>query len=946
MQHQLSLTLESNNSYLSDQLENVDMPQINGNFFFQGEEQQSKLLSDIHLVSKRLSHSADHYINEIVGQRDASIKQIILIQSYYRMYSCRIKYEKRKKWARYRKCVIQELVDSEFTYIKDLELIILKFHDPLQEMLTEAELKLLFRNLKQIYSLNKQFLFEISERFNNFTQHTCFGKIFDKYVQFFKIYFEYTSSFSIEIVSQLRKEIQKLNDFIKELEEIDIFKGGNLESYLIKPVQRLPKYVLLIKDLIKHTWQSHPDYEQLQISLNKFVEVNCKIDVLMDNVLKNQMLFELQKQFFDSINVSIVESTRKYLQSETINVLVSKQQKSVIVYICNDMIILTQRNQNTLIKQHEKLYEYLYLNEKSYCKNKPETQYCKFLFTVSSQEQNITFICQDAEQKQKLLSLFESLINEIKMKYQKWEIIQVQEDQPIQVYARGTEVRKSLLQTYTVYVMIISAGTQSLTLLTRYSSLIKLETILRKEFPEMSIPHLSKNQWASNKKTQLIEARKIIIENFLEAVLNSPYIKQNPDQVLKYLELPPSFYQILATSPSQSFIERENLRNTVKSSSFNSDDVSLSETLRFARNSNYVRQTMHHKSLKGTNSNINIKIMFLNEFYIFLPITPELRVSDLIDMAAEAIKLKNYEDFKLVLIDGLEVRILDDDDCIPQTKKNKQINEGLITKISYLFKEKQKPDTKLILKKYLYLSSKQEKKDYQSDLVRLDLISHQAFDDIKNMKYKLTFSQYCVYSIYFLIIKFYEHFKHIFTKSSLPINLVKYLIPDKIFKQEKEQIWIQEIFTAIGVVKLEIEQIIKQHDKNLQGIKKLEQQFQYIAELLFMESLQQNQFYGLQHFNIEIPNTTKDILQKQYKCQLETYSTLGVKFDRFIIIYNMEKKMEILLSEIKNPSPFPFYFQFQIKQLQNEKIIFKTSNGLEIQKLYELYSNISNNYMM
>lgn len=63
--------------------------------------------------------------------------------------------------------------------------------------------------------------------------------------------------------------------------------------------------------------------------------------------------------------------------------------------------------------------------------------------------------------------------------------------------------------------------------------------------------------------------------------------------------------------------------------------------------------------------------MFLNEFYIFLPITPELRVSDLIDMAAEAIKLKNYEDFKLVLIDGLEVRILDDDDCIPQTKKNK-----------------------------------------------------------------------------------------------------------------------------------------------------------------------------------------------------------------------------------------------------------------------------------
>ncbi|CAK64481.1 unnamed protein product (macronuclear) [Paramecium tetraurelia] len=870
-------------------------------------------------------------------------KQIILIQSYYRMHSCKIKYQKRKKWARYRKCVIQELVDSEFTYLKDLELIIVKFFDPLQTILTDAQSKLLFRNLKQIYLLNKQFLFEISERFSNFTQHTCFGKIFDKYVQFFKIYFEYTSGFSIEVVSSLRKEIPKLNDFISELEEADIFKGGNLESYLIKPVQRLPKYVLLLKDLIKHTWQSHPDYESLQVSVNKFIEVNCKIDILMDNVLKNQMLFELQKQFFDSINVSIVESTRRYVQSETINVLVSKQQKSVIVYICNDMIILTQRNQNNLVKQHEKLYEYLYLNEKSYCKNKPETQYCKFLFTVSSQEQSITFICQDAEQKQKLLSLFESLINDIKTKYQKLEILQECEVQSIQVFAKGTELRKSLLQSYTVYVMFISAGSQNLTLLTRYSSLIKLENMIRKQFPDISIPHLSKNQWASNKKTQLIEARKIIIENFLEAVLNSPLIKQNPEQVLKYLELPPSFYEAIASSPDKSSVERESLRKTMKSSSFNTDDISLSETLKFVRNTNTIRQTMHHKSLKISNQTINIKIMFPDEFYIFLPISPELRVADLIEMAAEAIKLQSYEDFKFFLINDQEVRILDDEDCIPQIPLNKPSNESVMSKFTHLFKEREKTNTKLLLKKYLYLTPKQEKKDYQSDLVRLNLICHQAFDDIKNLRYQLTNSQYQMYSIYYLIIKYYENFRHIFTKQSLPINLVKQLIPDKVYKQVKEQTWVQEIYVAIGIVKQEIEQIIKQHDKNLQGIKKLEQQFQYITELIFMESLQQNPFYGLQNFNIEIPNASKEILQRQFKCQLDTYCTLGVKYDRFIIIHNMEKKLEIFLSDIVNLAPFPFYFQFQIKQIQDEKFIFKTSNGLEIQKLQELYSNISNN---
>lgn len=34
--------------------------------------------------------------------------------------------------------------------------------------------------------------------------------------------------------------------------------------------------------------------------------------------------------------------------------------------------------------------------------------------------------------------------------------------------------------------------------------------------------------------------------------------------------------------------------------------------------------------------------MFLNEYYIYLPISPELRVADLIEMAADVIKLKSY----------------------------------------------------------------------------------------------------------------------------------------------------------------------------------------------------------------------------------------------------------------------------------------------------------------
>lgn len=34
----------------------------------------------------------------------------------------------------------------------------------------------------------------------------------------------------------------------------------SLESFLIMPIQRLPKYELIFKDLLKKTDSDHPDY--------------------------------------------------------------------------------------------------------------------------------------------------------------------------------------------------------------------------------------------------------------------------------------------------------------------------------------------------------------------------------------------------------------------------------------------------------------------------------------------------------------------------------------------------------------------------------------------------------------------------------------------------------------------------------------------------------------
>jgi len=46
-------------------------------------------------------------------------------------------------------------------------------------------------------------------------------------------------------------------------------KKLDITGFLLAPIQRLPRYVLLLKDLLKKTWNDHPDFYDLQQALTR-----------------------------------------------------------------------------------------------------------------------------------------------------------------------------------------------------------------------------------------------------------------------------------------------------------------------------------------------------------------------------------------------------------------------------------------------------------------------------------------------------------------------------------------------------------------------------------------------------------------------------------------------------------------------------------------------------
>lgn len=96
------------------------------------------------------------------------------------------------------------------------------------------------------------------------------GSSFAALAQFLKMYGVYAINEpkAEELVDQLMKKTSFKN-FLAELHAEPELHGHKLRDFLMKPVQRLCRYPLLLRELLKHTPPDHPDFKTLTEALQK-----------------------------------------------------------------------------------------------------------------------------------------------------------------------------------------------------------------------------------------------------------------------------------------------------------------------------------------------------------------------------------------------------------------------------------------------------------------------------------------------------------------------------------------------------------------------------------------------------------------------------------------------------------------------------------------------------
>lgn len=157
-----------------------------------------------------------------------------------------------KKTLATRAKVIREIKISERVYVESLGILVRCYLEPFRSskrrVLSQEEVRVLFSNVEQILGFHKQFL-EALER----TPPELIYQPFQHMSDFLKLYTTYVNGY--DAASKLVAKYADNSRFHKVLEKAQADSGTHLGimAYLIMPVQRIPRYVLLLKEVLKHT---------------------------------------------------------------------------------------------------------------------------------------------------------------------------------------------------------------------------------------------------------------------------------------------------------------------------------------------------------------------------------------------------------------------------------------------------------------------------------------------------------------------------------------------------------------------------------------------------------------------------------------------------------------------------------------------------------------------
>eukprot|EP01102_Stenamoeba_stenopodia_P015097 TRINITY_DN5109_c0_g2_i1.p1 TRINITY_DN5109_c0_g2~~TRINITY_DN5109_c0_g2_i1.p1 ORF type:complete len:1273 (+),score=217.68 TRINITY_DN5109_c0_g2_i1:180-3998(+) len=472
----------------------------------------------------------------------------IRIQSKWRAYMFRKRLMKRVKQIRLRAKVVNEILETEKEYVKRLTAITKGYLEPfalnkITKTFLEEE-KTCLSCIQEILLFNKLLLEDLTERIaapqtedNPIAGSKVIGDIFCRMAPFLKVYANYCNNYerTISNYQEVQRKDSQVQALIKERLEKPETLGMDLGMLMIAPVQRIPRYILLLQDLIKNTWEDHEDYWPLCTAAKQIQEVADKVNESISIADRMNRVLNIQSHV-TGLHEPIVKPSRFYVQEGKAYIWNGESQEPIVLFLFNDALLYVEKTPFRGKYSYKGLVSLV--DPSTTFKDLPDLEVLHNCFQLLTTGKTLTFKFKTAEEKKKWAdSIFSQMNNSIK-ETPPGKTNELQ----ISATVTGTETRKQGGQEYTVYsINICNRQTgYTRTIYKRYREFHSLHKQLKKKF----VGHVFRNrlpgkQVLGNLSKETVESRRIMLENYLQSLLsdqNIDFIKSSPD-FAQFLEL-------------------------------------------------------------------------------------------------------------------------------------------------------------------------------------------------------------------------------------------------------------------------------------------------------------------------------------------------------------------------------------------------------------------------
>ncbi|XP_069879962.1 FYVE, RhoGEF and PH domain-containing protein 2 isoform X1 [Dipodomys merriami] len=246
------------------------------------------------------------------------------------------------------KRIVQELLETEQAYVARLHLLDQVFF---QELLREARsskafpedvVRLVFSNISSIHQFHAQFFLpELQRRLDNWSAMPRIGDVIQKLAPFLKMYSEYVKNFgrAAELLAAWTDKCPPFQEVIARIQSSEASGSLTLQHHMLEPVQRIPRYELLLKEYVQKLPAQAPDRADAQKALDLIFSAAQHSNAAITEMERLQDLWDVYQRL--GLEANLVDPSNTLLREGPVLKISSRRSDPMerYLFLFNNMLL-------------------------------------------------------------------------------------------------------------------------------------------------------------------------------------------------------------------------------------------------------------------------------------------------------------------------------------------------------------------------------------------------------------------------------------------------------------------------------------------------------------------------------------------------------------------------------------------------------------------------------